>query len=100
MIVIDIHNVADFPKGTKLEFNFGAYYPTVEGVVTGYEVAAATKWFDASVSLTAEYEDLDTGEIVKTTVTRIQENGDKGIGTRVIEVGEAQETKSKSKWSQ
>lgn len=96
MTPITIENFADYPKGTKLEFHFGAYYPTVEGIVTGYEVLPATKWFPSQVRLLAEYNDINTDEVVQTTVTQLT---DKGIGVYLLEPA-AQTENVKSPWRQ
>jgi hypothetical protein len=87
-------NVFDFPKGTKVEFYFGAYYPTVEGVVTGFEILPATKHFPCQAHLVAEYIDIEDDKIVKIT---IGEFSDTGIGTRLIEMADKQNIQSK--WS-
>lgn len=94
---ITIDNFNQYPVGTAVEFNFGAYYPTREGVVTGYKIISASKWFDASVCLVAEYNDLDTDEVVETTITRFV---DKGIGTYLIEVAENTKQKGTSPWTE
>lgn len=93
---IDFTNFEQFPKGTKVEFNFGAYYPTCEGEVTGYEIVPATKYFPADVRLTAEYFCHETEAVVSTTITRFT---DIGIGTYLIEVPETIPETKKSPWS-
>lgn len=89
-------NVFDFPKGTKVEFHFGAYYPPVDGTVVGFEILPKTKWFPCEAQLYVEYIDLEDNEIVRTTV---REFSDIGIGVRLIEVAKPEQKNIKSKWS-
>lgn len=88
---ITFDNFSEFPAGTTVEFNFGAYYPTVDGIVTGYRVTPATKHFPASVCLTAKYMDPDTDEIRDIDITSFVE---KGIGTYLLDVADKGENNS------
>jgi len=93
---IDFTNFEQFPKGTKVEFHFGAYYAICEGQVTGYEILPATKYFPADVRLTAEYFCHEEQKMVQTTITRFTEIG---IGTYLIELAESKGKNDKSPWS-
>lgn len=93
---IDFSNFEQFPVGTKVEFNFGAYYPICEGEVTGYEIVPATKYFPAEVRLTAEYFCHEEEKMKTTTITRFTEMG---IGTYLIEVPEVETKKTNSPWA-
>lgn len=86
-IKITSENYNYFPPGTKVRFNFGAMFPTAEGVVTGVELVPPGKWNDASVRLLASYRDPETGERHRTTIETLS---DVGIGVSVIEVPEIQ----------
>lgn len=92
---IDFTNFEQFPVGTKIEFNFGAYYPICEGNITGYEIIPASKYFPADVRLTAEYFCHEDEKMVETTVTSFTE---KGIGTYLIKVAD-QPAKTNSPWA-
>lgn len=93
---ITFENYNEYPKGTLVEFFFGAYYPPVEGMVTGYEIVAATKWFPALVRLKAEYIDIETEQLVETTITQLN---DVGVGVYLLETATPIENKKVSKWA-
>jgi hypothetical protein len=94
MTRITIENASNFPVGTEVEFNWGAYSAPVQGFVTRVEFVPATKFFPADARLWAEYID-DDGETVETTVTQFS---DIGIGTRLVRVATAA-APIKSKWA-
>jgi hypothetical protein len=96
MINITIENMTDFPIGTEVISNYGAYYAPVSGRVVKHEVVPAGKYFPASGRLVIEQENGDT-----TTVIRLYENGiDKGIGTYLVKLAEKLTSpKKKSPWS-
>lgn len=93
---ITFENYTDYPVGTEIEFHFGAYYPKGSGRITGSEILAASKFFPAEVRLTAEYIDVETEQLVETTVTSFT---DVGIGTYLIKTAEPNHKKVSTKWS-
>lgn len=85
---ITFENFDMFPKGTKVEMNFGAYYATCPGVIVDWKVLPCTKWFPEQVVLIVEYEDYASGdgELITTMVDMIMIKGDQpGIGCWLIE---------------
>lgn len=96
MLKITPENVHEFGVGTKVEINFGAYYPLIKGVVVGSEIMPATKWFPHQAQLHVEYECIEDGETVRTTV---REFSDKGVGVRLVEIATPHHMRNhKSKW--
>lgn len=81
VINITMENYTDYPKGTEVEFFFGAYYPRIKGIVTGYDIYPATNWQPAGIMLNAEYVCVETDEIIKTNVARFT---DTGIGVYLL----------------
>jgi hypothetical protein len=94
-VKVTLENFSDFSIGSKVEFNFGAYYPLQSGVITGYKITPATKHSDVSIFILVEYVDIETGEVVETTVSRFDETG---IGCRIVELCD-KISKNKSPWS-
>jgi hypothetical protein len=94
-IRITPENVTDYPKGTKVEFFHGAYYPRVEGTVVGFKIVPESKWFEEYAELIAEYTDVETNEVVSTGVRMFM---DVGIGVYLLEVAEKKINK-KSPWA-
>lgn len=80
---VTFDNYEDFPVGTKVVFNFGAYFPLCDGKITGWNVEPATKFFPARIWLEAEYFDPSEERVVKTTVTQFTT---RGIGVYINEV--------------
>ena len=97
---ITLENFTDYPKGTKVEFNFGAYYPICEGVITGVRFSQESRYLSASARLTAEYFDHGAGEMKYIEITTLNDpNIDKGIGTYLIDIASYPEKSTKSPWS-
>lgn len=94
---ITFENYADYPVGTKVEFHFGAHYAPAEGWVTGHIFKPASKWFPASVELTATYVDPETDEEVDTTISLFSSVG---IGVHLIEVAPKKISNKTSPWAQ
>ena len=94
-IEITYDNVADYPVGTTVEFCWGAYHPTVEGVVTGFDVVTETEWNEEYVRLTATYVDPELDELTEATVRRFS---DKGVGARLIEIANVNAPNQNSPW--
>jgi hypothetical protein len=99
LIRITPENVTDFPVGTKLLTDCGAYYAPVEGVVVDHMIIPASKYFPANAQLIVEQE--QDGEIVTNVVTQILDDmkNDRGIGTYLIERAAPQEKVTDSPWS-
>lgn len=70
-------NIHDFKVGTPVTCNWGAYYPTEEGVVVDYHVTPPSKWFPEKCELEIL---LDSGQIHRTNMIV-----EKGIGTKLQE---------------
>ena len=75
---INAENITTVAIGTKVVMNWGAYYPTEEGLVVDYKVTPPTKFFPATYELVIEKENGEvhyTKELIK-----------KGIGTYLEDV--------------
>jgi hypothetical protein len=73
---ITFDNFLDYPKGTEVLFKFGAYYPEVEGVVTGFKVIPGSAFLaEDTVVLIAEYKDTETNKTVETRISGFAEKG-------------------------
>ena len=89
---ITFDNFLDYPKGTEVLFKFGAYYPEVEGIVTGFKVIPGSAFLaEDTVVLIAEYKDTETNETVETRISSFTE---RGIGTYLIKIADKQNTNS------
>lgn len=73
MIKITEKNILDFPIGTEVVLNWGAYHPIEEGLVVDYSRIPASKHFPAKYELVVETEN---GRIHNTALFV-----DSGIGT-------------------
>lgn len=85
-IRITEENVLDFSNGTRVLFNYGAMYPTEEGVIVGFEI---NKW---GAHLKVKKDDGSMATVSSFT--------EKGIGTYLLDEVEPVETKKnpKSPW--
>jgi hypothetical protein len=73
---INRETISEYPIGTKMMMNFGAMYPTMEGMVVDYRLTPASKHFPENVELVIDTEDGKT-HYSNTIVL-------KGIGTYLL----------------
>jgi hypothetical protein len=97
-------NVHDFPVGSVVISRYGAGYPDIEGVVAGYKILPATKFFPANAYLEVRQDrfinEFDEVVVNKTTVSKLYETDQTGpIGTYLIEKAEKPQQKSTSPWA-
>lgn len=100
MINITPENVHNYPVGSIVETNYGAYFAPVGGVVIGHNITPSTKFFPATAGLIVQQE--YDGEVTRVVVSQIYEIGTNmgPVGTYLIELAEtALTTKTKSPWS-
>jgi hypothetical protein len=96
IIKITPENMNDFPVGTVVLSRYGAYYPELEGVVVGYDLQPATKYFPASASLVVRRDDGTSQNVSQLYPlgTRVGP-----IGTYLIKIAERVANKSRSPWA-
>jgi hypothetical protein len=95
-IKITPENMNDFPAGTVVLLRYGAYYPEVEGVVVGYDLKPATKFFPASASLVVKQNDGET-QFVSQMFPAETKVGP--VGTYLLKLAEKVAPKKKSPWA-
>jgi hypothetical protein len=89
-------NMNDFPLGTVVLLRAGAYYPEVEGVVVGYDVKPATKYFPVTASLVVKTEDGATQYVTQLYNDHMKRGP---IGTYLVKLAEKVAPKKKSPWA-
>lgn len=75
---ITAKNITSIAIGTEVVMNWGAYYPTEEGLVVDYRVTPPSKYFPATYELVIE---KPNGEVHYT-----KEFVEKGVGTYLKKV--------------
>ena len=89
-------NMNDFPVGTVVLLRYGAYYPEVEGVVVGYDLKPATKFFPASASLVVEQNDGETQYVSQMFPAETKVGP---VGTYLVKLAEKVTSKTTSPWA-
>lgn len=96
-------NFHDFPIGTKVVTNYGAYYPQIEGIVVGHQIRPATKYFPVTAELVVQQENFvdEDGNIgpVIVYVAQLYETDRIGqVGTYLVELAEKTKSENKGPW--